>query len=260
MNGILTNAEVWYGLSAKQVGQLESVDKLLLRKLLNTPVSTPSEGMQLELGILSINTVIKARRINFLHYLLNTSENEMLSKVFRSQLDQPVQFDWSEQVKADIIDFKIGLSLADIKQTSKNAFKKLVKTKALVYEYNRLMLAKQKHSKIDNLSYTKLDMQNYFKLENINAEEARTLFMYRTRMAKYGENFRGQTGPVSCPLCGLHLDSQVMAYNNCLVIKQNISLEGNYSDIFKNIISNNLVKSLVNIESLRDEKLLQNEK
>ena len=110
MNGILTNAEVWYGLSAKQVGQLESVDKLLLRKLLNTPVSTPSEGMQLELGILSINTVIKARRINFLHYLLNTSENEMLSKVFRSQLDQPVQFDWSEQVKADIIDFKIGLS------------------------------------------------------------------------------------------------------------------------------------------------------
>ena len=90
MNGILTNAEVWYGLSAKQVGQLESVDKLLLRKLLNTPVSTPSEGMQLELGILSINTVIKARRINFLHYLLNTSENEMLSKVFRSQLVQPV--------------------------------------------------------------------------------------------------------------------------------------------------------------------------
>ena len=68
------------------------------------------------------------------------------------------------------------------------------------YEYNRLMVAKQGHSNMGNLSYTKLEMQNHLKLENINAIEARTLFRYRTRMANYGENVRGQAGPVSCPL------------------------------------------------------------
>ena len=192
LNGITTNAEVWYGLSAKQVAQLESVDKLLLRKIFNTPLSTPSESMQLELGILSINTVIKARRINFLHYLMNTSESEMLFKVFKSQLDQPVQSDWTEQVKIDIIDLKIGLSLDEIKLKSKKAFKRLVKLKPMDYEYNRLLVAKQGHSKMDNLFYTKLEMQNYLKLENINADEARTFFRYRTRMAQCGENFRGQ--------------------------------------------------------------------
>ena len=109
-----------------------------------------------------------------------------------------------------------------------------------------------------NLFYTKLEVQIYLKLENINAEEARILFRYRTRMAKYGENVHGQNGPVNCPLCGLHLDSQAMAYNNCKEVKQNLSLDGNYSDIFKSDISNNLVKSLVNIDKLREEHLSQN--
>ena len=33
-NGILTNTETWYGMSADHVRQLESVDKLLLRSIL----------------------------------------------------------------------------------------------------------------------------------------------------------------------------------------------------------------------------------
>ena len=81
LNGIMTNSEVWYGVSKKQVEQLEQVDKLLLRKVLETPVSSPLEGIQLELGVTSIGTIMKARRINYLHYLLQTNENEML-KIF----------------------------------------------------------------------------------------------------------------------------------------------------------------------------------
>ena len=84
LNGILTNSEVWYGVSQKQVDQLEFVDKLLLRKFLDTPVTTPMEGIQLEFGVLSIGTIMKARRINYLQYLLQTSENEMLHKVFQT--------------------------------------------------------------------------------------------------------------------------------------------------------------------------------
>ena len=67
LNSILTNAEAWYGLSNKQVDQLEMVDRILLRIFLDTPVSTPVEALYLELGIFRIGTIIKARRINFLH-------------------------------------------------------------------------------------------------------------------------------------------------------------------------------------------------
>ena len=106
-----------------------------------------------------------------------------------------------------------------------------------------------------DLNYTKLEMQTYLKLNNTSTEGARTLFKYRTRMAQYGENFRGNTGPVNCPLCGVHLDSQIMAFNNCQVVKQNIVLEGNYSDIFRPEASTNLVKTLINIDKFREETL-----
>ena len=89
----MTNLEIWYGVSPKQIEQLETVDKLLLRKFLNTPVSTPSEGIMLEFGVLSIGTIMKAHRVNFLHTLLKTSEEEMLFKVYKAQLSDPVKHD-----------------------------------------------------------------------------------------------------------------------------------------------------------------------
>ena len=49
------------------ISQLESVDKLILRKILKTSISTPIEAMYLELGILRIGTMVKARRLNFLN-------------------------------------------------------------------------------------------------------------------------------------------------------------------------------------------------
>ena len=60
LNGILTNAEIWYSLTKEEIKQLEDLDLTLLRKLLNVPYSTPSEAFYLELGILPIGVIIKA--------------------------------------------------------------------------------------------------------------------------------------------------------------------------------------------------------
>ena len=61
LSALLTNCESWHGLTLAQISKLENVDKLLLRKILKTPISTPTESMYLELGILRIGTMIKAR-------------------------------------------------------------------------------------------------------------------------------------------------------------------------------------------------------
>ena len=76
LNGILTNCESWYNLTKKNIQDLEDLDKILLQKVLKTPFSVPTEALYLELGCLNIGTIIKARRLNFLHYLLNQSESE----------------------------------------------------------------------------------------------------------------------------------------------------------------------------------------
>ena len=94
-------------------------------------------------------------------------------------------------------------------------------------------------------------MQEYLKLVNVNASMAKTLFRYRVRMADYGENFRAWSEMSTCPLCGLHLDSQSMAYENCPVVKSEVDTEGSYTDIFGKFIPSKVVKAIINIDQLR---------
>ena len=70
INGILTNVEIWYSITKEEMKELEDLDKSMLRKILQVPFSTPSEAFFLELGILPIGVIVKARRANYLHYLL----------------------------------------------------------------------------------------------------------------------------------------------------------------------------------------------
>ena len=98
INGMLTNADVWYGVKKSEIDELEEVDKLLLRRVLGAPESTCIESLYLELGLIPISIIIKARRVKYLHYLVQLNENEMLSKVFNTQWKFPTKDDWTTQV------------------------------------------------------------------------------------------------------------------------------------------------------------------
>ena len=50
---------------------------------------------------------------------------------------------------------------------------------------------KESHTRIDNLEYSELLMQNYLKDVKIKVKEAKSLFKFRTRMAKFWGNFKG---------------------------------------------------------------------
>ena len=254
LSAMLTNCESWHNVTATNINQLEAVDKLLLRKILKTPSSTPTEALYLELGILRIGTVIKARRIIFLHYLLNRKATEMISQVFSVQWSQPNKNDWTVLVKQDLRDFNIEENLSTIKGKSEWSFKNLVRIKAHKYEFNNLLDIKQLHSKMNNLEYSKFEVQNYLQLENMNSNEAQTIFKYWTRMAKYGENYRGSKEVILCPLCNTHIDSQIMAVENCPVVKKNISISGNYVQIFNNcLIPSDIVQTIMKLERFHEE-------
>ena len=68
---------------------------------------------------------------------------------------------------------------------------------------NRLVkLKKSKNvSKMKNLCYIELKMQEYLELKDMTASQAKALFKFRIRMAPLGENCRGGAKTVLCPLC-----------------------------------------------------------
>ena len=101
---MLTNAEIWYNLTNKEILELESVDKLFFTKLLEVPGSTPIESYYLELGVLPMGAIIKARRVTYLHSILEKAKatgNSMLYSCFITQWHNPSPGDWTEQIKLD---------------------------------------------------------------------------------------------------------------------------------------------------------------
>ena len=254
LNGILTNAEVWYSLQNTEVTQLEELDKMLLRRILSAPDSTCIESLYLELGLVNINILLKARWVNYLHYLATQPEDGMLYRVFISQWRYPVKGDWTEEVKQNMIEMDINLSLEEIKKKSSNSFKRIVKVKTKEFTLNYLLGIKERHSKMDDLHYGELTLQNYLKDQDIPVVEARNLYRYRTRCAKYKENMKNSyiTTSTACPLCLVQPDTQKHSLQ-CPAVKNEITIEGRYEDIFEKDIPTDISKTLLRINTLRED-------
>ena len=85
---------------------------------------------------------------------------------------------------------------------SENVFKNLVKKQAREYEFDRFMEIKETKckSKMKNLVYTSLKIQDYLLLKNMNPSQAKALFKFRVRMAQIGENLRGDNKWLFAPV------------------------------------------------------------
>ena len=248
LGSILTNSEVWYRLSTADLSELESLDRNFLKRLCSLPKSAPTAAVYLELGCMRISTIIKARRLNYLHYLLNLDNDEMLSRFFWTQWLDNKKHDWCYLVKADLSDFNLTNDLSEIQRRSVFSWKTLVKRKAKEYELKQLLILSDGKSKTKNLDYQRLSMQSY--LIGLNSNTAKIVLQYRLRMANYCGNFKGTESVNMCPLCLTHEDDQSLAFS-CPFIREKIKIEEPYEHLFASEISINLVKILESIEKIR---------
>ena len=83
----------------------------MIRGILDAPASACVESLYLELGLIPIHIIIKARRVNYLHYLATLKEDEMLYKVFMAQWKYPVRGHWVLEVQKNLFELDIDLSL-----------------------------------------------------------------------------------------------------------------------------------------------------
>ena len=252
LSKILTNAEIWYNLRPSEICELESMDKSFFQKLLKVPQSTPSEAFFLELGVLPIGTIIKFRRICYLHNVLKRKKSSMLYRFFITQWLKPCRGDWVLQVQRDLQDFQIVMDLDEISSYSKDSFKRLVKSRGEAYTFAELSKIQALHSKLKNLNYVDISIRQYFQDENLTVDEKITVFKYRTRMAKYGNNFKqGKSVVQKCPVCLSHIDNQELSFH-CSFILKKIEITNTYEDIFIEAIDKNLAETLTKIDQIRD--------
>ena len=107
---------------------------------------------------------------------------------------------------------------------------------------------KDGHSKLSNIKYTQLKMQEYLKDRNNRLEDALNIFKYRTHMADFGSNFRAGADIVFCP----HEDTQSKSFE-CQMIKNNIDVAGSMDEVYNGKVTRRTIQTINEITRLRRE-------
>ena len=201
INSILLNSEVWYSMSKSNIEELEKVDNILLKKVLEVPSSTPTAMIHLELGTIPIRFIIKTRRLMFLQYLLQENENSLLYKFLSAQIDDPKEGDWWLYIIQDIKDLNLQFTLHEIKLMTKKSFKAKVKLAAKQKALKWLNDQKEGLNKVKEVAHDKLELQPYFNSSMLSTKQIKFLFTLRSRMLFVRGNFRHMYKDEFCPLC-----------------------------------------------------------
>ena len=204
LNGTLFNSESWHGITKSELDILEKVDEALLRGIINAHSKIPREALYLETGTLPIEHIVQCRRLNYLHNILKKDDEELVKEIYNAQKESPVDGDFCKLVAADMDQINMNMSESQISNMKKEAFKQLVKKKVTNAALKRLLQIKENHSKMNQLSYSKLQIQEYLKNPLFDSESMAMLTALRTRTVRGVRNdFRGMYSNTECPLgCG----------------------------------------------------------
>ena len=181
ISSLICNSEAWFRISKPELELLKSVDLMLLRKILEAPKSTPKEMIYLELGIVHIREIIRQRRLNFLHYILNQENDSIMFRVFEKQSKNKSKHDWVTTICNDLEEIGLSVTFEEIQKMSRRKWKSMVKVvtekKALI----DLNETKNGHSKVKQIKYEKLEMQAYFLPNRLKVSKEEILFIFKMR-------------------------------------------------------------------------------
>ena len=98
---------------------LDEVDLKLLRDSFSLSAKSSRTLIHAELGLISIECIIKQNRVIYLHHLLTTSEENLARQVLIQQIQNKNKSDWINLVNKDLQFFNINLSFEQMSQMSK---------------------------------------------------------------------------------------------------------------------------------------------
>ena len=237
---LLFNSESWYNMKESEIERLSAIDEILMRKILKTPANTCKEALFLETGCLPVKYIIMKRRLMYLQQIVKRPEEELISRFYKAQKLNPVKGDWIKMINEDKEHLKISLSDDQIATMSKEKFRNLVKSATNNEAFKYLMKKKESHSKLNELDYSKLEIQDYLKTDNMLTDDEKCiLFKFRVREIEVRVNYKNKYNDLLCQLCRKDSESQHHLLMCEELIKQCEDLANNtvieYEDIFDNI-------------------------
>ena len=211
LSSLLLNSEAWVNLTEKDIRGLEQTDEILLSKILDCDANTSNVMKYLELGVYPLKFEIMKRKIIFLQYILKQEKNSMMSQVFMATCDHPLNNDFVQTCQKYLKSLNIELSFEQIREMSEYIFKKYVKTKTREAAFKHLMELKNmpgKQTKMVNLKYSELCIQEYLLDGNTNTEMSKLIFKARGRNLDIKEHKKWKYADNLCVGCQVNVESE----------------------------------------------------
>ena len=145
-------------------------------------------------------------------------------------------------VQKDLDELEIIESFDDIRETTKDAFKKYVKTKVKEKAFQYLKDLQNSHSKSQNIQYKELKLQEYLKpTSSMTIKEKSFIFMARSRMLDVNCNFKIGKSTLLCRKCGIENESQKHILS-CKALQDNSLIDSDYAPSYEDIFGSNIDK------------------
>ena len=263
ISSLLSNSEAWYNLTREDIDKLEQADEILLRRILQCPFSTPKEMLYLELNCLPIRFIIMGRRIHFLSSILKEGEDSLIFKFLMAQLKNPSKSDWGQTVISDLEYVDMDMRLCDIANTKTEKFKEMVKKNIQQAALNYLNKEKSNHNKVKHIPHNEMKIQDYLSPNELTIDEAKCLFITRSRMLEVRTNYSGSFNDLRCPLCKLSEDTQQHLLECPTLHEQGevVTKTIKYSDLFSTELNTKItVARIIKSKYEKRKKILRNNK
>ena len=259
LSRILSNSEIWHGMTNANIVTLEQIDQAFLRSILGAHSKTPRSMLYLETGAIPIRWIIKQRRINYLKHILSRNETELIRKVFEAQKQQPTSGDFVTFVRKDLEE--LGITEEDVDNLSKKQLKDELRRKTKQHAFYELNEELQTSSKSKNIKFNKLEMQEYLKTDLLTKKEVNMLFAMRTKCVRgIKTNFKSMKN--TCQHCPLKCSEDTPAIDSQDHVFQCSALGGSDTDMdfihAGPVEQSHLVKTFCKL-IIRREQLLEGE-
>ena len=181
LSSILLNSEAWVNLTQNNIRSLEKIDEKLLSRILDCEPKTSNAIKYLELGLYPIKFELMKKKIIFLQYILKQEKSSLIYQVLKATWENPIKNDFVKTCKEYLATLDITLSFQEIEQMSEWSFKKLVKSKTEAAGLKYLLSQKEKQTKVMDIEYCDLNIQEYFVGGNCKKKISQLIFKARSQ-------------------------------------------------------------------------------
>ena len=189
---LFTNIETWSRINAKEVEQLEKIQKDVLTDILELPKSTPYRGLLSELGIWPVEQLMEYKRMTLLQQIIQSDEKRMLKEIIEEQIKCTWTGCWMQKTN-EICD-KYNIQIDEVRKMEVNKFKTQIKNRIntkLNEEIQKLSKERTKLRFCDNA-------QRKEYIDKLGYMEAKAILKLRLNMIEVKSNYKGQYKDVKC--------------------------------------------------------------